>query len=338
MIWLRVCLSGMLLLPAAAAAQIAPQKPLPDSKFADARGVRLEYVEYGVPSGPAVVFLQDFHDYFRLEEGPAHRRYLQRFGDTYRVIAPVRRGWGASQDTGWGYDVATQAEDVIGLLDALGIRKAVFVGRVPANQEMIWLAEHHPARVAGLVFFGNPHIFSDLTDPEVRTWAENFWLGACDLAPQQVARTGPRAPWLPHFMGDPSVRIQVPAVRMLHPEFDAPGVSMDLRVLEMVPMIAKQPSCAPGVQEYYQALAGDPGRLKALTAKLAAANRSQTLDDAMVRAFGDHLKTVMLNPAEMPAPDPAAKPGETEIPEPFYVHTRAFLDSLSRESWGGKIF
>lgn len=81
------------------------------------------------------------------------------------------------------------------------------------------------------------------------------------------------------------------------------------------------------------ALAKDPERLKALTAKLAGADRSKGLGDAMVRAFGDHLRTVMLNPAEMPPPDPAAKPEDAQMPEPFYSHTRAFLDALSPEAW-----
>jgi len=324
MTWLRVCVLGVFMLPLTVVAQIAPQKPLPDSKFAETGEVRLEYFEFGVPAGSVVVFLQDFHDYFRLEEAPMQRRHLQRFGDRYRVLAPVRRGWGASQDTGWGYDVATQGEDIIRFLNALGIRKAVLVGRVPATQEMAWLAEHHPDRLAGLVFLGNPHVFSDLTDPEVRQWAESLWLGACDLAPQQVARTGPRAPWIPHFMRDTAARISVPSVRVLHPVFDAPGMSMDMRMVDMVPMLAQENSCAPGAQEYYQALAKDPERLKALTAKLAAADRSKGLGDAMARAFGEHLKTVMINPAEM------------EMPEPFYTHTRAFLDALRVDGWSAR--
>lgn len=48
-----------------ATAQLAPQPPLADSKRAELGVLALEYFEFGTPSGPPVVFLQDFHDYFR---------------------------------------------------------------------------------------------------------------------------------------------------------------------------------------------------------------------------------------------------------------------------------
>jgi pimeloyl-ACP methyl ester carboxylesterase len=63
----------------------------------------------------------------------------------------ARRGYGQSDDVGWGYDVATQAEDILGFMDALRIERAVLVGRHPTTQDMTWIAEHHPERLAGLV-------------------------------------------------------------------------------------------------------------------------------------------------------------------------------------------
>src|SRR5690606_35291200 len=151
---------------APAMGQLAPQAPLADSKRAELSGLALEYFEFGTASGLPVVFLQDFHDYFRAEEAPLWRRFLSRFGDTHRVLAPVRRGYGAADDSHWGFDVATQGDDIVRFLDALGIRQAVLVGRVPATQEMVWLAEHHPQRLAGLVFIERPPVF-DTRDPEV---------------------------------------------------------------------------------------------------------------------------------------------------------------------------
>lgn len=83
----------------------------PRSHFADVDGLRLEYFQFG-DSGPAVVFVQDHHDYFRLEEAEDWTDHLARFGDAFRVIAPVRRGWGRSEDPGHGYDIETRAGDL----------------------------------------------------------------------------------------------------------------------------------------------------------------------------------------------------------------------------------
>ena len=219
-------------------AQIAPQPPLPDSRFADLGDLRLEYFEFGTPSGPPIVYPQDFHDYFRLEEAEDHRAYLQRFGDQYRVIAPVRRGYGASDDPHWGFDVATLGQDVIRLMNTLGIQKAVLVGRIPATQEMTYLAEHHPDRIAGLAFIDYPMVMNDMRDPEIRAWSEAFWKGACDLGDRAVALTGPRASWQPDFLTDTTRRVALPALVLTFPQFAG---GMDQRVLSMLPTFTAHP-------------------------------------------------------------------------------------------------
>jgi pimeloyl-ACP methyl ester carboxylesterase len=265
-----------------------------------------------------VVFLQDFHDYFRAEEAPYWRRFLNRFGDRYRVLAPMRRGYGASDDSHWGFDVATQADDIVRFLDALGIQKAVLVGRVPATQEMTWLAEHHPERLAGLVFIERPMLL-DVRDAEVREFQEAFWRGACDLGDRAVDITGPRAGWAPHFLSDTTRRIAVPAALLTFP----PMANMNAILLTMVPTMAGQPSCAAGVQDYYKALAADSVRLARVQAKVAAADRTAALTEAMARAFGANLRTISYT----------FTPGNSgDMPEPWYQHTRAFVDELSAKT------
>jgi len=301
-------------------AQLAPQAPLADSKQADLGGLAIEYFEFGTPSGPPVIFLQDFHDYFRAEESPMWRRFLNRFGDQYRVLAPVRRGYGASDDFHWGFDVATQGDDVIRFLDALGIQKAVLVGRVPATQEMTWLAEHHPERLAGLVFIERPMVM-DTRDRDVREFNEALWRSACDLGDRAVDIAGARAGWSPHFLSDSTRRISVPSLLLTFP----PMANMNARMIMMVPMLAEDPSCAPGVQDYYKALASDAERLARLRTKLTAADHSAALTVAMARAFGANLQTIEYEFTPGPAQD---------MPEPWYQHTRAFMDELAaRGTW-----
>lgn len=321
---LAAVLTAWIALASPANAQLAPQPKLPDSRFADLGGLTLEYFEFGTRAGPPIVFLQDFHDYFRLEEAPGWREYLARFGDRYRVLAPVRRGFGASDDPHWGFDVPTQGEDLLRFLDALGIGKAALVGRVPATQEMAWLAEHHPERLAGLVFVERPLLFTDLRDPELREWAQAFWRGACDLGDRAVDIAGPRGPWQPHFLTDSTRRIEVPAAVLTFPPFAG---SMDLRILDMLSESGDLgPSCAAGVQEYYDALAKDTVRIRRLREKLVASDRNAELAERMARAFGSHLRIVEYRMS------PGGEPGG--IPEPWYQHTRAFLDELAdRGGW-----
>lgn len=106
---------GVATSPAAPLAAQDAQAPIVDARFADVGGLRLEYFAFG-DSGIPVVWVQDHHDYFREatfgpEQAEEWVAFLERFADAFRVLAPVRRGWGASDDPGYGFDVATQAED-----------------------------------------------------------------------------------------------------------------------------------------------------------------------------------------------------------------------------------
>jgi hypothetical protein len=98
--------------------------------------------------------------------------------------------------------------------------------------------------------------------------------------------------------------------------------NMNAQLLMMVPMMASQPSCAAGVQDYYKALASDSVRLARLRTKVTAADRTAALTEAMVRAFGAHLRTI---------PYTFTPGAGLEMPEPWYQHTRSFLDELAAQ-------
>jgi pimeloyl-ACP methyl ester carboxylesterase len=68
------------------------------------------------------------------------------------VYGMTRRGFGTS-----GYaapdNVADRlGEDVLAVLDALALEKPVLVGHSIAGAELSWIANHHPQRVAGLIY------------------------------------------------------------------------------------------------------------------------------------------------------------------------------------------
>jgi non-heme chloroperoxidase len=70
----------------------------------------------------------------------------------YRVIGLTRRGFGGSSRPESGYDTATLARDLVRVLDAIAIDKAIIVGSSIAGEEMSWLGAEYPERVAGLVY------------------------------------------------------------------------------------------------------------------------------------------------------------------------------------------
>ena len=68
------------------------------------------------------------------------------------MIGITRRGYLPSSQPRDGYDLPTRAADDTAVLDALGIRKAVFVGHSVAGSELSELGSKYKARVDKLVY------------------------------------------------------------------------------------------------------------------------------------------------------------------------------------------
>jgi pimeloyl-ACP methyl ester carboxylesterase len=85
--------------------------------------VTLHFVEAGPQTGEAVVLLHGWP-----QSGFAWRRVLPELADRYRVIAPDLRGFGDSSKPMTGYDTRTVGQDIVRLLDRLGIDRAHVVG------------------------------------------------------------------------------------------------------------------------------------------------------------------------------------------------------------------
>ena len=69
----------------------------------------------------------------------------------FRVVAPDLRGRGQTDKPATGYRMADHAADVLALLDALGLERAVLGGHSFGAYLAIYLAAHHPARVVKLI-------------------------------------------------------------------------------------------------------------------------------------------------------------------------------------------
>ncbi|WP_252443824.1 alpha/beta fold hydrolase [Pseudonocardia humida] len=104
----------------------------------------LAYDDLGPATDAAPLLLVHGHPFDR----SMWRGQLSRFASR-RVIAPDLRGYGAS--TGSVERWSDLADDLVDLLDALRVPRAVVVGLSMGGQIALDLAVRHPARVAGLL-------------------------------------------------------------------------------------------------------------------------------------------------------------------------------------------
>ncbi|WP_313515959.1 alpha/beta hydrolase [Pseudomonas sp.] len=82
---------------------------------------------------------------------------MAAFSDNWRVIVPDIAGFGFTEfHEGTKYDIKLWVGHLVGIMDALGIKKASFVGNSFGGAVAIGLAVFAPERVSKLVLLGTP--------------------------------------------------------------------------------------------------------------------------------------------------------------------------------------
>ena len=112
--------------------------------YADVNGTRLWYEERG--SGDPVVFL-----HAGLLDARQWERQLETFSPHYRAIAFDTRGYGSSPAPEGPYRLH---DDLLGLLDALGLERAALVGNSMGGKTSIDATLARPDRISALVAVG----------------------------------------------------------------------------------------------------------------------------------------------------------------------------------------
>jgi non-heme chloroperoxidase len=112
--------------------------------------VTLSYSQRGV-GGPAVLLLPGPTDSWR-----SYEPLLDLMPDCLRVVAVSLRGHGDSSKPASGYRIEDLASDVVPLLDALRIDRAVLAGHSGSCLVARRVALDHPSRVAGLFLEASP--------------------------------------------------------------------------------------------------------------------------------------------------------------------------------------
>ena len=132
-----------------------------------AAGIGTNYIEDG--SGPPVVLIHG--------SGPGVTAYanwrltLPTLGVRFHCYAPDMAGFGYSErPEPASYDVATWADQVVGLLDALGLAKASIVGNSFGGAIALRVAVTHPGRVDRLVLMGSVGVDFPITEGLDAVW------------------------------------------------------------------------------------------------------------------------------------------------------------------------
>jgi len=119
--------------------------------FASVNGIRLHYAESG--AGELVIFLHGFPEFWY-----SWRHQLKALAPHFHVVAPDLRGYNLSDKPAnvEDYRLEILAQDVVGLIDHFGARKAAIVGHDWGAGVGWALAQKYPDRVSKLAVMQVP--------------------------------------------------------------------------------------------------------------------------------------------------------------------------------------
>ncbi len=150
---------------------------MPPVAYAETNGVRMAYYEVGPRAGVPVIFCHGWP-----ELAFSWRHQLKAFAAAGRwAIAPDQRGYGLTTRPGAveEYDIEKLSGDLVGLLDHLGVEKAIFCGHDWGGIVVWQMALRHPDRVAGVIGVNTPFMPRSPADPIAimrKRFGENMYI------------------------------------------------------------------------------------------------------------------------------------------------------------------
>ena len=197
---------------------------MPPVAYADVNGVRLAYYEVGPRKGMPIILCHGFP-----ELAFSWRHQLRAFAAAGRwAIAPDQRGYGLTSrpEAVEAYDIEALTGDMVGLLDHLGVEKAVFCGHDWGGIVTWQMPLRHADRVAGVIGVNTPFMPRAPADPIAimrRRFGEDMYIvnfqkrGEADaILAADVGRT------MSFFMRRPVVGAPVPSGGLSGGDDEAP--------------------------------------------------------------------------------------------------------------------
>jgi pimeloyl-ACP methyl ester carboxylesterase len=177
--------------------------------------VKLEVLDWG-GSGRPLVFLSGLgataHDF---------AWFAPKFTAEHHVYGITRRGFGASSSppyTTANYAADRLGNDVLAVIDSLGLRRPVLVGHSIAGEELSSIGSRYPGKVAGLIYLdaGYAYALYDSSRGDFQIDGQDLLRALEQLQPGKLAgpdlRTlmhGLRDSLLPRFERDVEQRVKV---------------------------------------------------------------------------------------------------------------------------------
>jgi pimeloyl-ACP methyl ester carboxylesterase len=276
-------------------------------------GVRLHYLDFGGEGVPLLLISSGDRTAYAFME------FAPRFVDQNRVLALSQRGAGPSEgEPAPLVAAAVLGRDIVTLLDSLGIERAVVAHMW--EHVLVYLAEEHPERVAGLVFLEGYSPLGVRTDDPLGIFAM--------LARNRAVRWGadPEGPLSsdrePRFLRSDEA-VGVPS--LLFVDENRTEESEWEQIIGFAGLAGRNPVLFPDsiARMYFERLAVDEemqerGRFFWRDTVEPAQRATEA---AFHRAFGDVLRTV-------PVDGRAIGYGYRDAPDLIYPHIRQFLRDL----------
>jgi len=116
------------------------------AKNIQANGIRVSYLEEGLPNGNPLIFIHGFPFNKEMWE-----KQLSALSETHRCIAYDVRGHGDSERGAAQFSIPQFADDLFFFMDALKIEKALIVGLSMGGYIALHAIQSQPGRIAGLI-------------------------------------------------------------------------------------------------------------------------------------------------------------------------------------------
>lgn len=123
--------------------------------YYEGKDIKMFYEEIGV--GEPVIFLHNSFSRGII----AFSAQMMDFQSGFRCIFPDLRGHGRTSAENLDWEMPQMAEDVVGLMDSLGIEKAHFIGFSLGGDVGFYCAVNYPERVRSLISIG---VTADIPD------------------------------------------------------------------------------------------------------------------------------------------------------------------------------
>lgn len=131
-------------------------------KSIELRGLQFHYREWS-KKGTPLIFLHGLASQSHMFD-----KIAPLLADSFRVLAFDQRGHGESAKPSGGYDFANVAQDLLALLDALKLKRAIVAGHSWGGNVALYFAAHYPERARGIVLIDGG--FLDLQSNSEMTW------------------------------------------------------------------------------------------------------------------------------------------------------------------------